>query len=612
MITAKKRLPYILLISLCILFSSELYGQEIFDSTYVKSQEVIYFDSGKHILVDSHFTILDTFINKFNKSKDYSLYIDAHTDDVGTAASNLKLSNNRKQSVFDYLIKQGINDSLIVSRFHGESQLLSTKKDANSRQINRRAVIKVIAKESFIRLTGQLIDKVSNEGISGLVELNTTDYNIKVNTNLDGSYSITAPLDQIATIDFYAKNYFFNTRTIKISDKIKSLSPISLQQVSAGGKFRLQDLNFVPNTNIIVSHSRPNLDKLKQFMTTNDTTCIELAGHINSNKHSLSSRGHLSAARSLIIYERLKEIGVDEERMIAKGYNDQFKIFPDPQTFEQMRTNMRVEVYIRPCDSIKHLANDLPSQPQHYNNIVINRNFNQKTFQEEIKFFHSKHQLDIMMQVRALKDSGEDASIYTYGELREAGKLLKYKDNKLAIQLHNAYNSDQALRQQSKDIENKYGKNSEEFSAHWHKINKQDAENLKLVKDILDEHGWLSAHQVGENGNAALFLILQHANLPTQIEYLPMLRDAVKSKKANPQDLALMEDRVAVRQGKKQIYGSQIHTNPETGEYIVAPLLNPAKVNERRKTIGLAPIEHYVMRWNINWIKELKRLTAEK
>ena len=91
-----------------------------------------------------------------------------------------------------------------------------------------------------------------------------------------------------------------------------------------------------------------------------------------------------------------------------------------------------------------------------------------------------------------------------------------------------------------------------------------------------------------------------------------MLRDAVKSKKANPQDLALMEDRVAVRQGKKQIYGSQIHTNPETGEYIVAPLLNPVKVNERRKTIGLVPIEHYVMRWNINWIKELKRLTAEK
>jgi len=342
MITTKKPLLYILIILLCILFSSELYGQDIFDSTYVKSQEVIYFDSGEHILVDSHFIILDTFINKFNKSKDYSLYIDAHTDDVGTAASNLKLSNNRKQSVFDYLIEQGINDSLIISRFHGESQLLSIKKDANSRQINRRAVIKVIAKEPFIILKGQLLDKATNEGISGLVELTTTDYNTKVNTNLDGSYSITAPLDQIATIDFYAKNYFFNTRTIRISDKIKSLSPTPLQQVSAGEKFRLKDINFVPNTNIIVPHSRPNLDKLKQFMTTNDGICIELAGHINSTKHSLSSRGHLSAARSLIIYERLKEFGIHEEKMIAKGYNDQFKIFPDPHTFEQMRANMRV------------------------------------------------------------------------------------------------------------------------------------------------------------------------------------------------------------------------------------------------------------------------------
>ncbi len=79
MIVAKRPLPYIILIPLCILFNSELYSQEIFDSSYVKTQEVIYFESGEHVLSDSHYIILDTFINRINQSNNYHLHIDAHT-----------------------------------------------------------------------------------------------------------------------------------------------------------------------------------------------------------------------------------------------------------------------------------------------------------------------------------------------------------------------------------------------------------------------------------------------------------------------------------------------------------------------------------------------------
>ena len=51
-------------------------------------------------------------------------------------------------------------------------------------------------------------------------------------------------------------------------------------------------------------------------------------------------------------------------------------------------------------------------------------------------------------------------------------------------------------------------------------------------------------------------------------------------------DLALLEDRVALRQGKKQIYGSQIGMDPETGEYFVSPLEDPDNVVERRIKMG--------------------------
>ena len=65
--------------------------------------------------------------------------------------------------------------------------------------------------------------------------------------------------------------------------------------------------------------------------------------------------------------------------------------------------------------------------------------------------------------------------------------------------------------------------------------------------------------------------------------------------------MALLEDRVALRQGKKQIYGSQIGVDPDTGEHYVQPLEDPDNVDKRRAEVGLEPIANYVKLWRINW-----------
>lgn len=44
------------------------------------------------------------------------------------------------------------------------------------------------------------------------------------------------------------------------------------------------------------------------------------------------------------------------------------------------------------------------------------------------------------------------------------------------------------------------------------------------------------------------------------------MREAVEKNNARASSLALLEDRVAMRKGGKQIYGSQIKRNPESGE----------------------------------------------
>ncbi len=108
---------------------------------------------------------------------------------------------------------------------------------------------------------------------------------------------------------------------------------------------------------------------------------------------------------------------------------------------------------------------------------------------------------------------------------------------------------------------------------HWNFINEKDSINLIKIKKILDERGWLGSNIIGGQGNSTLFLVIQHSGLETEIKYLPMMREAVKEGNASADSLALLEDRVALRQGKRQIYGSQIGRDPETGEYYVSPLI---------------------------------------
>ncbi len=147
---------------------------------------------------------------------------------------------------------------------------------------------------------------------------------------------------------------------------------------------------------------------------------------------------------------------------------------------------------------------------------------------------------------------------------------------------------------------------------HWKTINKKDSINLLKIRAILDKYGWLGSDLVGEKGNTALFLVIQHADQKTQETYLPMMREAVKNGKVQGSTLALLEDRVALGQGKRQIYGSQIGQDPETKAYYVSPLEDPDNVDKRRAEVGLEPLAEYVNQWQIKWDVEKYKKDLQK
>lgn len=185
-------------------------------------------------------------------------------------------------------------------------------------------------------------------------------------------------------------------------------------------------------------------------------------------------------------------------------------------------------------------------------------------------------------------------------------------DEALIRKLDKILKEDQKHRLQFDKIEKKHGRNSKKVKEQLKLIHEKDSINLIEVKKILDSRGWLGQETIGKEGSVTLFLVIQHSDLETQLKYLPMLREAVKKGNAYPSDLAFLEDRVAVSQGKKQIYGSQIGTDTSTGEYYLYPLIDPANVDERRSEVGLKPLAEYLSYWNITWDIEKHIIRSKK
>ncbi|HMG13855.1 MAG TPA: hypothetical protein VK590_00340, partial [Saprospiraceae bacterium] len=77
--------------------------------------------------------------------------------------------------------------------------------------------------------------------------------------------------------------------------------------------------------------------------------------------------------------------------------------------------------------------------------------------------------------------------------------------------------NDQKYRHQLDGFRNPYGQEpSDTFKAILKKIVFYDSLDLVVVSSIIDKYGWLSQNEVGSEGNSALWLVIQHAELEVQ------------------------------------------------------------------------------------------------
>lgn len=103
----------------------------------------IFFDTGKSVLRKESATELDRLVNLLTEMPKLTIEISGHTDNVGSAASNKKLSTDRAKAVVDYLIKKGIDSKRLTFAGYGFEQPIAPNDNDEGRQQNRRTEFKI-------------------------------------------------------------------------------------------------------------------------------------------------------------------------------------------------------------------------------------------------------------------------------------------------------------------------------------------------------------------------------------------------------------------------------------------------------------------------------------
>lgn len=106
----------------------------------------IFFDVNKYEVKTTSQVELDKVVQLLTDNPTLKIQIAGHTDNVGTAADNSKLSENRAKAVILFLTNKGIDAKRLTSKGYGATQPISDNKTDEGRALNRRTELKVVGK----------------------------------------------------------------------------------------------------------------------------------------------------------------------------------------------------------------------------------------------------------------------------------------------------------------------------------------------------------------------------------------------------------------------------------------------------------------------------------
>jgi type IX secretion system PorP/SprF family membrane protein len=115
------------------------------DNTSLITKNIL-FEFDKAVVQKVAFGELESLINIMMDRPEISIELQGHTDAVGAESYNTNLSQNRVNSVRDFLISNGIEPSRIKCLYHGELKPKATNDNEDGRKQNRRVEVRFIQK----------------------------------------------------------------------------------------------------------------------------------------------------------------------------------------------------------------------------------------------------------------------------------------------------------------------------------------------------------------------------------------------------------------------------------------------------------------------------------
>ena len=98
----------------------------------------VLFDFDKYNIKPQFYGFLDEAAMVFEKNPGLRVMIEGHTDNIGTAAYNMKLSLKRADAVRDYLVRKGVAIDRLSTVGYGFTRPIATNATEEGRALNRR------------------------------------------------------------------------------------------------------------------------------------------------------------------------------------------------------------------------------------------------------------------------------------------------------------------------------------------------------------------------------------------------------------------------------------------------------------------------------------------
>ncbi|MCY7360091.1 MAG: OmpA family protein, partial [Rudanella sp.] len=186
-----------------------------------------------------------------------------------------------------------------------------------------------------ISATIELIDLATNQTVSRVASDGQT-----------GQYAIVLPTEGEYALYVNSPGYLFKSLSFDFTQKHNETNrglalPVVLEPLSNTGKETLNNIFFELGRYDLVGKSRPELNRLVDFLKANPTVSVEISGHTD-DQGDANANLLLSKKRAQTVVAYLTEAGIDAKRIRSTGFGKTRPLLPNI-TEENRRLNRRIE-----------------------------------------------------------------------------------------------------------------------------------------------------------------------------------------------------------------------------------------------------------------------------